>query len=76
MVNVVKPDVENDSVVSTLSNVVNINVEIYNADATLFSVVNFNVDLTLSNAMTSYQPSNNIEMFAGCWFAGLLVFLK
>ena len=43
--NVVKFDVENDNVVSTLSNVVHINVEIRNADSTLFDVVNSNVEI-------------------------------
>ena len=43
--NVVKIDVENDNIVSTLSNVVQFNVEIYNVVWTLLNVVNFNVDI-------------------------------
>ena len=38
-------NVENDNVVSTLSNVVPINVEIDNVDSTLLNVGNFNVDV-------------------------------
>ena len=40
-----KLDVENNSIVSTLSNTVNIIAEIDNVDLTLFNVVNFNVDI-------------------------------
>ena len=43
--NVVKIDVENDSIVSRLSKVVQINVEIDDVDSTLFNVVNSNVKL-------------------------------
>ena len=43
LINVVKLDVENNSIVSTLSNVVNTNVEIVGLK--LFNVVNFNVDI-------------------------------
>ena len=45
LINVMKHDVENNSIVSTFSNVVNINVEIDNVDLTLFNVVNFNIDI-------------------------------
>ena len=38
-------NVENDNVVSTLSNVVYVNVEIHNVDSTLLDVVNFNVEI-------------------------------
>ena len=40
----VKIDVENDNVVSTLSNVFQFNIEIHNVVSTLLNVVNFNVD--------------------------------
>ena len=45
LINVLKLDVENNSIVSTFPNVVNINVEIGNVDLTLFNVVNFKVDI-------------------------------
>ena len=59
--------------VSTLPNVVKFNIEIHNAFSTLLGVVNYNVDvhnvvnvdLTLCDVATSYQPKNNVEMFAG-----------
>ena len=41
----VKIDVENDNVVSTLSNVFQFNIEIHNVVSTLLNVVNFNVDV-------------------------------
>ena len=43
--NVVKIDVENDSVVSVLSNVVQFNVEKHSVVSTLFYVVNFSVEI-------------------------------
>ena len=45
LINVMKVDVANNSIVSTLPNVVNINDEIDNVDLTLFNFVNFNVDI-------------------------------
>ena len=45
LVNVAKLDVEDNTIVLTLSNLVNINVETDNVDSTLFNVVNFNVDI-------------------------------
>ena len=44
-INVVKLDVENGNVVSTLSNVVHINGEIHNIDLTLLDVLNSNVKI-------------------------------
>ena len=67
LINVVKLNVENNSIVST---VVFINVEIDNVDLALFNIVNFNVDihnfastliLTLSDVGTSYHPNSNVE---------------
>ena len=43
--NVIKIDVENDNVVSTLSNVVQFDVEIHNVVSALLNVVNFNFDV-------------------------------
>ena len=43
--NVVKINVENDNVVSTLSNVVKFNLDKHNIVSTLLNVVNFNVDV-------------------------------
>ena len=67
-----KLDLENNGIVSTLSNVVNINIEIDNVDLTLLNVVNFNVDITqccfnvdLTDVATSYHPNNNVERFPG-----------
>ena len=51
-----KLDVENNTIVSTLSHVVNINVKIDNVHLKLL-----NVGLTLSNVATSYHPNNNVE---------------
>ena len=45
LINVIKLDVENNSIVTTLPNVFNINVEINNVDLTLFNFLNFNVDI-------------------------------
>ena len=45
LINVVKLDVENNYIVSMLSNVVNINLEIDNVDLTSFKVVNFSVQI-------------------------------
>ena len=68
--NVMKLDVENNSIVSTFPNVVSINAEIDNVDLTLFSVVNsnvdiqnvfFNVNLTLPEVARSYHSNNNVE---------------
>ena len=74
--NIVKFDVENENVVSTLSNVVKFNVEKHNVVSGLFYLVNFNVDihnvvstlidLMLRDAATSYQPKNNVESKLKC----------
>ena len=45
LINVVKIDVEINSIVSTLSNVVNINFEKDKVDLALFNAVYFNVDI-------------------------------
>ena len=45
LINVMKLDVKNNSIVSVLSNFVNINFEIDNVDMTLLNIVNFNFDI-------------------------------
>ena len=59
LINIMKLDVETNSIALTLSNVVKISVEIDNVDLMLLNVVNFNVDLTLSNIATSYHAKHN-----------------
>ena len=82
--NVADTDVENDSIVPTMSNVVQNNVQMNNVDLTSFNVVNthtqhcFNVDLTLSDVVT--PPKNNVETtlkcLRGCFPGKLVKFLR
>ena len=55
LINVIKPDVKNNSIVSTLFNVVNINAEIDK------------LHLTLSDVATSYHLSNNVKTTLKCF---------
>ena len=65
LINVMKLDVENNSIVLTLSNVININVKmlIWRFQRGRFpswhNKRSFNVDLTLSDVATSYHTSSN-----------------
>ena len=70
--NVVQLYVENENVVSTLSNVVHVNVEIHNIDSTLLDV-NFNVEICnvvstlIWRCPTSRRPINQKTTLKQCW---------
>ena len=68
LINVIKIDVENNSIVQAMSNVVNINDETDNVDLTLFNVVNFNVDIhnvVLKLTWDCQQRWDHVESFLG-----------
>ena len=68
-----KLDVENNSIVSTLSNVVSINDEIDNFDLKLLNVVNFNIDIhnvvstLIWHCLTSRRHTTLTKTLRPCW---------
>ena len=82
--NVIKIDVENGNVVSTLSNVVQLDVEIHNVVSALLNVVNYNFDLQnvasklIWRCATSRRHLNlktTLNCFLGCVSAGVTLSL-
>ena len=62
-IHVAEINVENDKVVSTLSNIVHINVEIDYVDSKLFNVVNSNVDVcNVVSTLIWYCPTSQYHI--------------
>ena len=77
LASVVKLDLENGKVVSTLPNVFHTKVDIHDVDLTLFDVVSLNVDtynvvstltwpFPTSQRIPTYQPKDNVETTLKC----------